>query len=718
MMQAMREKIREQELLSDVLKSELCVRAGWDDEEVNAFVIKKTCGGPKRFRPMIREELANRLAETERQLKRAQERLRQQQQQQHIPHPQQYTSRRRSGVGGGEGKDASEDEDAASLAAEIEELAKASSEGRGRAWRPPATVTRGSVGPQASTASVRETRALGQLSELAEEVEELRVAVKSRDLAMHAQAQELDTLRADSRALRAAQDALSLRERRVAELKRRHKSLSDQHAEVMAEHEASQEEVQHLRAQLDLQSREGSALVESLNARLLKQAEDVADLLAREQELTAELDRQRHLGSQERMDKHHEAREAEAKAAASAEAKRAAERRAARAEEKADQANAEVQRLTKALAESATFKERVRALNVDKSSLTKQLADSRARLEAATEELAAVKALGGAAEKRGEPRATVPAAAELEAALQAERKAKQELEALLKASEARVAALHKDAEAMPTRQAEGDGAAVKELQGQLSSRDREIAKLREEVREAHHDAEIMVGELDEALLEIGKLKAAAAEAASAQTKGASEGDAAAATDDDRHGGGGPAAAELVAVESKLAQAEARAAAAEREKRALAAKLAEAQAERDAARARLSALRQEWASQVESSREDEAGLGDEGLKAAAKLAVEDLAYWEEQFDEKEVSMQKKSNALERSSERWQSRAHELYVFARALAKRWADATGETVPELPPGEDPATVAPSEPATARSVGAASSLDLDMDISDEDED
>ncbi|CAN0175147.1 unnamed protein product, partial [Discosporangium mesarthrocarpum] len=48
MIQAMRAKLREQELVVDVLKEELGRKTGMDPEETNEWVIKKTVGGPLR----------------------------------------------------------------------------------------------------------------------------------------------------------------------------------------------------------------------------------------------------------------------------------------------------------------------------------------------------------------------------------------------------------------------------------------------------------------------------------------------------------------------------------------------------------------------------------------------------------------------------------------------------------------------------------------------
>ena len=57
MIQALRNKIKDMELTMDVMKEEIgkAREIGRSPQEVNDFVIRKTVGGPKRFRPLTRE---------------------------------------------------------------------------------------------------------------------------------------------------------------------------------------------------------------------------------------------------------------------------------------------------------------------------------------------------------------------------------------------------------------------------------------------------------------------------------------------------------------------------------------------------------------------------------------------------------------------------------------------------------------------------------------
>ena len=68
MIQALRNKLREQELVTDVIKQELSQKADLSTDEVNGLIIRKTLGGPKRFRPLTREELENQITDLEKKM--------------------------------------------------------------------------------------------------------------------------------------------------------------------------------------------------------------------------------------------------------------------------------------------------------------------------------------------------------------------------------------------------------------------------------------------------------------------------------------------------------------------------------------------------------------------------------------------------------------------------------------------------------------------------
>lgn len=66
--QSLKKKLKHHELVINVMKEELMKKAEMTYEEVNQFVIGKTISGPKRFRPLIREELENQITDLEKKL--------------------------------------------------------------------------------------------------------------------------------------------------------------------------------------------------------------------------------------------------------------------------------------------------------------------------------------------------------------------------------------------------------------------------------------------------------------------------------------------------------------------------------------------------------------------------------------------------------------------------------------------------------------------------
>ena len=70
MIQALRNKIKDMELTMDVMKEEIgkAREVSRSPQEVNDFIIRKTVGGPKRFRPLTREEMENKIIDLEKRI--------------------------------------------------------------------------------------------------------------------------------------------------------------------------------------------------------------------------------------------------------------------------------------------------------------------------------------------------------------------------------------------------------------------------------------------------------------------------------------------------------------------------------------------------------------------------------------------------------------------------------------------------------------------------
>ncbi|CAM9320720.1 unnamed protein product [Phaeothamnion confervicola] len=358
MIQSLRSKLREQELVSDVLKAELSTRCEWSAQQTNDFVIAKTCGGPKRFRPKTREELQNELALLEKRYRRATQKLKE------------VTDTRSRSNGSGIPPRSGATATAATAAQggsgggglELTELDTTA---------PPGGFTTG-AGAAEAPSTEQSTRDLGYVGALMDEVEDLRVAVQSRDVNIHIQLEALDRLRAENGELRQEIDRLGSKQFRAKELKRKAADLSDKYLRAVDKFEAAQEEVVHLRAQLELQAEENRQQVADVQAELLRHAEAAAELLRREAALQDEADKAAVVAAAERCVKHHDLKGAEAAAGAASAALREKERQLRRAQEDNAKLNLDLQRLSAEVVMTASLRERVRALS-------RELADAQGR---------------------------------------------------------------------------------------------------------------------------------------------------------------------------------------------------------------------------------------------------------------------------------------------------------------------------------------------------
>ncbi|CAM9400201.1 unnamed protein product [Ectocarpus fasciculatus] len=279
MIRAMRTRLREQasltaatagaDLVVDVVKEELGLKAGMGKEETNDWVIRKTVGGP------LRRELQNELYRLEKKYRQSLDKLK-----------TRRTGGNRDGVGA------------------VETTAERSGvelEGQGGGGG----GTNGEAHEQQAS-----TNELMRLSEALEEVDALRVSVRSRDAALQAQAEAIDQLQLENRDLRGVQEKLGRKERRARELKKKHASLGEQHTALLEDFEAGQEQIHHLKAQLALRKEEALAEADEFQEQSLRQAEEVGVLLKREEELITALEEEVASRQRERREHHHADRQA------------------------------------------------------------------------------------------------------------------------------------------------------------------------------------------------------------------------------------------------------------------------------------------------------------------------------------------------------------------------------------------------------------------------
>ncbi|KAH7476876.1 uncharacterized protein KRP23_7551 [Phytophthora ramorum] len=254
LIQDLRKQQREQELLIDVLKLTLQEKIPeFQDSRalVNDFVLKKTVGGPLRFRPKPREELENELQALGQNFQRTVEKLRQDNQ--------------RNAAAKDE-KPQSDDEKEHEDATEEKEV--------------PAEVDNNPA--------------------LYEEIEQLRAELASKAVTIHAQADEMAELYADLDKLRVFEDQIVRKKHKIALLREQLDRQQAENVELVHEkenlaekHLQLQEEAQFLR---DISMEDAGAKDEER----LEQLELIRTLRSRELELQDELEHQQKKWSSDR----------------------------------------------------------------------------------------------------------------------------------------------------------------------------------------------------------------------------------------------------------------------------------------------------------------------------------------------------------------------------------------------------------------------------------
>eukprot|EP00596_Hydrurales_sp_CCMP1899_P005465 CAMPEP_0119044070 /NCGR_PEP_ID=MMETSP1177-20130426/28317_1 /TAXON_ID=2985 /ORGANISM="Ochromonas sp, Strain CCMP1899" /LENGTH=440 /DNA_ID=CAMNT_0007013497 /DNA_START=132 /DNA_END=1454 /DNA_ORIENTATION=- len=184
MIQALKNKLRDQELVSDVVKEELSRKGDMDQDEVNAYIMRKTLGGPKRFRPLTREELENKINDLEKKIKR-----------------NGMETASRIGV--------SSQQVTSSSGASIDVR---SSYNNGN-------TTSGNVSTAAEDLSV--------MAKLADEVQHLRIILDSKDATIEHQKEDISRLRARNSELRVSDEELDFQDRNYRELKQAYDRMSE-----------------------------------------------------------------------------------------------------------------------------------------------------------------------------------------------------------------------------------------------------------------------------------------------------------------------------------------------------------------------------------------------------------------------------------------------------------------------------------------------------------
>ena len=231
MIQVLKDKLREQELVTDVVKQELAQKGELTPEEVNGLIIRKTLGGPKRFRPMTREELENQVSDLEKKLAKA------------------------AGLGGGGGSVAG-GRPAGSGGSVAGTQAGRSAAGAARSSS--ATQAGSRAGRSVAGAAAQNNRDLAAaaqqmltssnssaaggtdggggssgadlvaLAKMAEELHNLRILIDARDATIEQQKEDISRLRARNAELRAMESDFEEQERRDRETRMQLDNLADE----------------------------------------------------------------------------------------------------------------------------------------------------------------------------------------------------------------------------------------------------------------------------------------------------------------------------------------------------------------------------------------------------------------------------------------------------------------------------------------------------------
>ncbi|KAG7385330.1 hypothetical protein PHYPSEUDO_001632 [Phytophthora pseudosyringae] len=252
LIQDLRKQQRKQELLIDVLKQTLQEKVPeFQDSRalVNDFVLKKTIGGPMRFRPKTREELEDELRALGQNFQRTVEKLKQDSHRNAAPKEEKPHESNESE----EGEDAKQEKDMP-------------------------------VSPNNHDVAADDA--------LYEELEQLRAQLASKSVTIHAQAEEMAAIYAELDELRVVEDQIERKKHKIALLREQLERQQAANVELVQEKEGLaekylqvQEEAQFLR---DITMEDAGAKDEER----LQQLELIQTLRSRELELQDELEHQ------------------------------------------------------------------------------------------------------------------------------------------------------------------------------------------------------------------------------------------------------------------------------------------------------------------------------------------------------------------------------------------------------------------------------------------
>eukprot|EP00968_Pinguiococcus_pyrenoidosus_P000763 scaffold47_cov258-Pinguiococcus_pyrenoidosus.AAC.90 len=263
-----RDKLRERDVVVDLLKAEVCSAKEMADDELNAWIVKATTGGPKRFRPKTREELQLEITSLEKKVQKLERKMAAQAK----PKRPEVTSSTRETPEGPSDKGASR-------------------EPRRDPTKKRDTAVDKDGLPTLSMADIDPADLVRERTDMLQRLEDLQVELRTQEGIADSLSKETRELRAENRELRRDNEsAKGLRGRfeamklrlleREADVERLGEKLMKTEEDLeVAKVEASEAEAAHRR------------IVQQLRDELTLAAEELNKMEAREVELENELDR-------------------------------------------------------------------------------------------------------------------------------------------------------------------------------------------------------------------------------------------------------------------------------------------------------------------------------------------------------------------------------------------------------------------------------------------
>ncbi|GMI09596.1 hypothetical protein TrLO_g6555 [Triparma laevis f. longispina] len=335
----LRDKFRESELVVDILKTELTIKTGMGVSEVNEFIVKRSLGGPKRFRPKSREELQNELIEVEKKYRRVCEKNK-------------LISAGGENLGRGNVKFKSE-------------------------IPPPSPAESSPVYGREGGGEVLQ----GQVSELLDEIESLKVSLNSRDTNLTAQMQEMDRLRSENRELRRIEERLAHKERKHRDLKERNKEMERENSRMVEESEVARADFVQVKAMLETAKEESKIEADALRSQYGKQMDELAGSMAREAELAEQLDRYKGEATANRQTNYELVRTKEITLSETQKLNNDLKMKLQTVELKNEKLEREMSSLQQGAKETAVLKEKLRGESQRSRELARRLKDYETRLE-------------------------------------------------------------------------------------------------------------------------------------------------------------------------------------------------------------------------------------------------------------------------------------------------------------------------------------------------